>query len=161
MRRLVLGISAAALIAAAVFVAAQAQDQSSAAAPSLAAPTAAPVAPTAPAVPHARQGVRMHLAAINTSDAAFRKLDTDNDGRISALEAANNVNVATAFTMADKDRDGYLSREEFKSVNAASTQSSDVDVASPSGDTATEPSGDHASDPSGDQPATPPSDSSD
>ncbi len=55
---------------------------------------------------------------MDTSVAAFRKLDTDNDGRISPLEAANNPRVATAFTMADKDKDGYLSLEEFESMGA-------------------------------------------
>ena len=35
----------------------------------------------------------MRLAAMDTSAAAFRKLDHDNDGRISALEAADNPKV--------------------------------------------------------------------
>jgi hypothetical protein len=95
-------------------------------------------------------GTNMRLAAINTSNAAFHKLDTDDDGRISALEAAEDAKVATAFTMADKDKDGYLSKEEFQSINAARSQSADVDASSPSGD--------HVSDPSADQAATEPTD---
>ena len=99
----------------------------------------------------------MRLAVMDTSAAAFRKLDKDNDGRISALEAADNLKVAAAFTMADKDKDGYLSKEEFEVMNPSSVNSMrEADASSPSGDRATEPSGDRASDPSGDQPATGP-----
>lgn len=147
MRKLVLGISAAALIAAAVFVAAQAQDR-----------PATPDSRVSATPLHTGHGAKLHLAVINTSDAAFRKLDTDNDGRISALEAADDTSVVTGFTIADKDRDGYLSRDEFKSMSATSTQPSDVNVSSPSGDQASDPDGDSAAtEPSGDQPATPPS----
>jgi EF hand len=117
-------------------------------------------------------GTKMRLAAMDTSAAAFRKMDEDKDGRISALEAANNPRVAAAFTMADRDKDGYLSKEEFEAMNPASTASHEVDASTPSGDRATMPAaghatmptgdlatmptGDHASDPSGDQPATGP-----
>lgn len=90
MRKLFLGISAAALICIAGFVAAQTADRAT----------------------------KLRLAAIDTSVAAFRKLDEDNDGRISALEAAENPRIAAAFTMADKDKDGYLSREEFESMSS-------------------------------------------
>src|SRR3569832_963680 len=62
-------------------------------------------------------GSKMRLAVMDTSVAAFRKLDRDNDGRISALEAADNPKVAAAVTMADKDKDGYLSKEEFEAMN--------------------------------------------
>jgi hypothetical protein len=79
-------------------------------------------------------------------------LDADNDGRISALEAADNPRVAAAFTMADKDKDGYLSREEFESMSSSATNAKDVDASSPSGDRVTEPSGD--------QPATGPNEPS-
>ena len=79
----------------------------------------------------------------------FRKLDKDNDGRISALEAADNPKLAAAFTIADKDKDGYLSKEEFAAMNSTKPHSSSTDASSPSGD---QP----ASKPSGDQPAQPP-----
>ena len=92
----------------------------------------------------------LRLAAIDTSEAAFRKLDTDHDGRISALEANQNPRVAAAFPMADRDRDGYLSREEFEALNRTLPKPPDVDASTPSGDA--------ASDPGGDQKATPPSD---
>ncbi|MFO7276903.1 MAG: EF-hand domain-containing protein [Pseudomonadota bacterium] len=59
------------------------------------------------------------VAALDTSAAAFQKLDADNDGRVSAIEAANNTQVAAQFTTADKDGDGYLSREEFQSMGQA------------------------------------------
>jgi EF hand len=47
------------------------------------------------------------------SAAAFTKLDTDADGRISAIEAASESKVAQGFTTADADKDGYLSKAEF------------------------------------------------
>lgn len=56
------------------------------------------------------------VAALDTSAAAFQKLDADSDGRVSAIEAANNTQVAAQFTTADKDGDGYLSRDEFQSM---------------------------------------------
>lgn len=103
-------------------------------------------------------GTKMRLAAMDTSAAAFRKLDEDKDGRISALEAANNPRVATAFTLADKDKDGFLSKEEFEAMNPSSTNArQEVDSSSPAGDRATEPSGDRAATaPNGDRPATAP-----
>ena len=39
----------------------------------------------------------------------FTKLDADKDGRVSAIEAANDSKLAAAFTQADTDKDGYLS----------------------------------------------------
>jgi len=98
------------------------------------------------------QGTPIRLAAADTSIAAFRKLDTDQDGRISPREAAANPRVAAAFSAADKDRDGFLSREEFEALSSTFATAPDVAASSPSGD--------HASDPSGDQPATGPNDTS-
>ncbi len=69
--------------------------------------------------PQAVQTLLTRLAAIDVSDAAFRKLDTDHDGRISALEANANPKVAARFLEADKNRDGYLSLEEFRSLGNA------------------------------------------
>ena len=94
-------------------------------------------------------GPTLRLAAIDTSQAAFRKLDTDHDGRISALEANQNPRVAAAFPMADRDKDGYLSMEEFEALSRAVPKPPDVDASTPSGDA--------ASDPGGDQNATSPS----
>ena len=93
MRKLVLGISAIVLLSIASYVAAQAD--------------------TTP-----DRGTMLRLSAMDTSVAAFRKLDTDNDGRISALEAADNPRVAAAFTMADRNKDGYLSKEEFEAMRS-------------------------------------------
>jgi len=145
MRKLFLGISAAALTcAAAAQTPEQAQVQSA-------------VAKPVETATQPDSGTKLRLAALDTSPAAFRKLDRDNDARISALEAADNPKVAAAFTMADKDKDGYLSKEEFEAMNPSSPAAMrEADASSPSGDRATEPSGDHASDPSGDQPATGP-----
>ncbi len=53
------------------------------------------------------------VAAVDSTTAAFTKLDADTDGRVSAIEAANNSKVAAGFTTADADKDGYLSKPEF------------------------------------------------
>jgi hypothetical protein len=143
MKKLFLGVSAAALILIAGLVVAQTA-QTTLVQTSVDNPAATATQPD--------PGTKLRLAAMDTSEAAFRKLDADNDGRISALEAADNPRVAAAFTMADKDKDGYLSKEEFASMNSSATNAQDVDASSPSGDRVTEPSGD--------QPATGPNDPS-
>jgi hypothetical protein len=56
------------------------------------------------------------VAAVDVNAAAFAKLDADTDGRVSAIEAANDTKVAAAFTTADADKDGYLSKDEFAAV---------------------------------------------
>jgi Ca2+-binding EF-hand superfamily protein len=96
MKKLVLGMSATALIATAAF----ANDQT--------------------------PGNSRMAAADNTS-AMFQKLDSDADGRVSAIEAANDSKVAAAFTAADADRDGYLSKAEFAQLG----QPSNTDTAPP------------------------------
>lgn len=53
--------------------------------------------------------------------AAFTKLDADADGRVSAIEAANDSKVAAGFTQADLDKDGYLSKAEFSNLGKGST----------------------------------------
>ena len=57
--------------------------------------------------------------------AAFAKLDADGDGRVSAIEAANDSKVAAGFTQADADKDGYLTKAEFANLGKASKQSMD------------------------------------
>jgi hypothetical protein len=125
MRKLFLGISAVALICLAGFVVAQA-----------ATPDQAPTAPdqtsaeaTARSASQPDPGTQLRLARMDTSAAAFRKLDTDHDGRISPLEAAENPRIAAAFTMADKNKDGYLSEEEFESIGSGAH--SDPDASAP------------------------------
>jgi Ca2+-binding EF-hand superfamily protein len=63
------------------------------------------------------------MAAVDNSPAAFSKLDMDKDGRVSAIEAANDSSLAAAFTRADTDQDGYLSSGEFQTVNGESPSS--------------------------------------
>ena len=63
------------------------------------------------------------LAVVDNSPAAFSKLDMDKDGRVSAIEAANDSGLAAAFTQADTDKDGYLSSTEFQSVKGGSSSS--------------------------------------
>src|SRR5262245_59596990 len=126
MRKLSLGISAAVLICAGGIVAAQTPESTQ-----VQSVAHKPVETATQPDP----GTRMRLAAMDTSPSAFRKLDHDNDGRISALEAADNPKLAAAFTMADKDKDGYLSKEEFEAMNPSSPNAmKEVDASSPSGD---------------------------
>jgi thymidine phosphorylase len=61
----------------------------------------------------------------------FTKLDADQDGRISAIEAANNSKVAAAFTASDADKDGYLSKAEFAQMARMSESGSQPGVSSP------------------------------
>ena len=141
MREVILAVCAAALISTAGYVAAQTALKTSPPADAPPADSTTGLFGTAP------EGSRLRLAAIDTSEEAFRKLDTDHDGRISALEANENPRIAAVFPMADKDRDGYLSKEEFAAISSAVPKPPDVDASTPSGD--------RASYPSGDRPATP------
>jgi Ca2+-binding EF-hand superfamily protein len=106
MRKLVLGVSAGALVATAAWAADQPTQET-------------------------------QVAALNRTWAAFARLDADQDGRISALEAANDPLVAAAFTDADLDRDGYLSKEEFanlmKSLDSSLRARAQARMAIPSG----------------------------
>jgi hypothetical protein len=54
---------------------------------------------------------------------SFTKLDADTDGRVSAIEAANNSRVAAGFTAADANKDGYLSKAEYSQLEKASSSS--------------------------------------
>ena len=56
------------------------------------------------------------VATADSPAAAFTRLDADTDGRISAIEAANNSKVAAGFTTADANKDGYLSKAEFAAM---------------------------------------------
>ncbi len=95
--------------------------------PSTATPASPPAADLPPAATADRsrdsaaqkaavQALLIRLATIDVSDAAFRKLDTDHDGRISALEANASPKVAARFLEADRNHDGFLSLEEFKTL---------------------------------------------
>ena len=59
------------------------------------------------------------VAAADPSAMAFTKLDADADGRLSAIEAANDTKIAAGFTRADEDKDGYLSKNEFGMIKGA------------------------------------------
>jgi hypothetical protein len=85
------------------------------------------------------------VAAADTSAAGFMKLDTDADGRVSAIEAAGDTKVAQGFTAADADKDGYLSKAEFaqlgKSMDRAAPEDRTAPPTSPRSDASTpEPS---------------------
>lgn len=62
------------------------------------------------------------VAAVDADSATFAKLDADTDGRVSAIEASNDVKVAAAFTTADGDKDGYLSKDEFSTIAQAEVE---------------------------------------
>ena len=62
------------------------------------------------------------LAAADSPAATFMKLDADTDGRISAIEAANNSKVAAGFTTADSDKDGYLTKAEFAAMSSSANE---------------------------------------
>jgi hypothetical protein len=47
-------------------------------------------------------------------------LDADKDGRLSAMEAANDSKLAAGFTQADTDKDGYLSSAEYQAMASGS-----------------------------------------
>jgi hypothetical protein len=98
MRKLVLGLSATALLA----TAAVAQE---------------------PATDNSR------LAAADTT--VFTKLDADADGRVSAIEAADDSKVAAGFTQADADKNGYLSMAEFANLGKSRGSMDDSSGASP------------------------------
>lgn len=91
---------------------------------SLASAQSAPTEPDSQAV----RALLARLATIDVSDAAFRRLDTDHDGRISALEANANPKVAARFLEADRNRDGYLSPEEFRTLGNGSPPNAAADT---------------------------------
>ena len=66
---------------------------------------------------------------------SFTRMDADADGRVSAIEAANNSRVAAGFTAADVNKDGYLSKEEYAQLERASSSTG----ASPRSSTTTSP----------------------
>jgi hypothetical protein len=110
MRKLVLGMSAMALVAsAAVF----ADDEDNA-----------------------------RVATAESMTPSFTKLDADADGRISAIEAANNSRVAALFTAADANRDGYLSKAEYGQLAKAAASSSTAPSASSAEESQTVPRSD-------------------
>jgi hypothetical protein len=90
MRKLILGMSAMALVASAAAFAGDEEDDT-------------------------------RLATAENPSAAFIRLDADADGRVSAIEAANNSKVAAGFTTADADKDGYLSKAEYAQIAASSS----------------------------------------
>jgi hypothetical protein len=75
------------------------------------------------------------VATAESMTPSFTKLDADADGRVSAIEAANNSRVAAGFTSADANKDGYLSAAEYAQLARASSNSS----ASPSSRSTDEP----------------------
>lgn len=46
----------------------------------------------------------------------FTRLDADNDGRVSLIEAGNHP-LPEPFWMMDRNRDGYLSPQEYRTIS--------------------------------------------
>ncbi len=130
MRKSHLALGVAAFIVATVIATAlaNAQDAKESAATQTDRTTDATITTTQPRKSVTPEEIRM--AAIDVSDAAFRKLDVDGDGRISALEANADPKVGAAFLDGDKNKDGFLSREEFKNLRSATSTVSEADAAS-------------------------------
>ena len=108
MKKAVLGMSVAALLAGAGLASAQ---------------SATTPAEDMPATETTAPSDNTRVAAVDVSSATFKKLDADSDNRISAIEAANDTNVAAGFTKADADKDGYLSKDEFKKLKVSDSSS--------------------------------------
>jgi len=53
-----------------------------------------------------------------SADAAFTKADANHDGKLSKEEAARVPAIAAKFDQLDKDKKGYLTAEEFSAANA-------------------------------------------
>ncbi len=80
------------------------------------------------------------LAAAESTTPSFTKLDADADGRVSAIEAANNSRVAAGFTSADTNKDGYLSKAEYAQIErSASSAAPRSSSSAPSEDSQTVP----------------------
>ena len=63
---------------------------------------------------------QMATAAISADvAAAFKRADTNSDGKLSKEEAAMFPTIAAHFDELDKDKDGFLSLEEFAAGMAA------------------------------------------
>ena len=52
-------------------------------------------------------------ASAQDAAAVFAALDANKDGKVSQAEAQRNTIVSQDFTDADKNHDGFLSRDEF------------------------------------------------
>ncbi len=52
------------------------------------------------------------------AELAFKRADTNNDGKLSKEEVEHMPTVAAAFDEADKDKDGFLSLAEFLALVA-------------------------------------------
>jgi hypothetical protein len=140
MKKTVLGMSVAALLAGAAL--ANAQDATP--------PSDMQATESSPATTTdntAANSENTRLAAADLSASKFKKLDENKDGRLSAIEAANDTTIAAGFTKADADKDGYLSKDEFKNLKASDESSSSAPQSSSDSSvpSTTEPSTDPSS----------------
>jgi Ca2+-binding EF-hand superfamily protein len=65
------------------------------------------------AAPAFAEGDDVQVRIAQRVDAAFARLDTDRDGRISRAEAAKGPRMSKKFDKVDADHDGYVTRAEL------------------------------------------------
>ena len=94
------------LLLAAVSMAASAQNQNPAAPARAASNARVQPTPTASATPKALRSASL--------EAAFRRADSNSDGRLSQQETEHFPMLAVRFEQIDRDHDRHLSREEFQ-----------------------------------------------
>lgn len=61
-----------------------------------------------------------------TASTSWADLDTDDDGRISTMEASSNAGLNSNFASIDSDGDGYLTDSEYRSYASASGSASEI-----------------------------------
>jgi len=62
---------------------------------------------------------KVDSAAVKTTDADFKKLDTNADGKISLKEAVKDKALASVFDVTDADHDGMLTTGEYVNYKSA------------------------------------------
>lgn len=85
-------------------------------APQAPAPQATPAEPAQPAT-----GSGTKADATLKVDASFKRADANGDGKLSSTEAGKFPALAAKFTALDKDKDGFLSADEFSAAMTVKT----------------------------------------
>jgi hypothetical protein len=78
--------------------------------------------PATPAIPSAGASASVE----------FKTIDSNSDGRVSSAEAQANMDLRSAFSTLDADRDSYLSQSEYAKWNKATKPATPAVPASPS-----------------------------
>lgn len=67
---------------------------------------------------------KMESTSTKGSDADFKKLDTNSDGKISLKEAVKDRSLANVFDVSDTDHDGMVSTEEYATYKSSQSGNS-------------------------------------